>query len=120
MIFGRSHYTRHVMICYREVTKGMYGDLGKVMEGYNQWPQNPPKFRDLMEEYIMCNLMQLDLMYASNALRNLADIVVQVLGSVNITLVDKGITLYVAEGLIIEHPLIFPYVKEVNQRVNAR
>ncbi|MCI82309.1 putative iron/ascorbate oxidoreductase, partial [Trifolium medium] len=23
--------------CYREVTKGMYGDLGKVMEGYNQW-----------------------------------------------------------------------------------
>ncbi|MCI16746.1 2OG-Fe(II) oxygenase family oxidoreductase, partial [Trifolium medium] len=22
--------------CYREVTKGMYGDLGKVMEGYNQ------------------------------------------------------------------------------------
>ncbi|WJX94665.1 hypothetical protein P8452_76062 [Trifolium repens] len=38
--------------CYREVTKGMYGDLGKVMEGYNQWPQNPPKFRVLMEEYI--------------------------------------------------------------------
>ncbi|KAK2357045.1 2-oxoglutarate (2OG) and Fe(II)-dependent oxygenase superfamily protein [Trifolium repens] len=38
--------------CYREVTKGMYGDLGKVLEGYNQWPQNPPKFRVLMEEYI--------------------------------------------------------------------
>ncbi|PNX74798.1 maf-like protein, partial [Trifolium pratense] len=28
-------------------------------------------------------------------------------------LVDEGITLYVAGGLIIEHPLIFPYVKEV-------
>ncbi|KEH31474.1 2OG-Fe(II) oxygenase family oxidoreductase [Medicago truncatula] len=38
--------------CYREVTKGMYGDLGKVMEGFNQWPQNPPKFKFLMEEYI--------------------------------------------------------------------
>ncbi|CAK8562449.1 unnamed protein product [Lathyrus sativus] len=38
--------------CYREVTKGMYGDLGKVMEGCNQWPQNPPKFKALMEEYI--------------------------------------------------------------------
>ncbi|KOM32353.1 hypothetical protein LR48_Vigan01g190900 [Vigna angularis] len=23
--------------CYREVTKGMYGDLGKTMEGSNQW-----------------------------------------------------------------------------------
>ncbi|KAL2646848.1 hypothetical protein AAZV13_05G079500 [Glycine max] len=23
--------------CYREVSKGMYGDLGKVMEGSNQW-----------------------------------------------------------------------------------
>lgn len=38
--------------CYREVTKGMYGDLGKVMEGSNQWPQNPPIFKALMEEYI--------------------------------------------------------------------
>ncbi|XP_057420798.1 probable 2-oxoglutarate-dependent dioxygenase At3g50210 isoform X2 [Lotus japonicus] len=38
--------------CYREVTKGMYGDLGKVMEGYNHWPQNPPKFKVLIEEYI--------------------------------------------------------------------
>ncbi|CAI8611151.1 unnamed protein product [Vicia faba] len=38
--------------CYREVTKGMYGDLGKVMEGSNEWPQNPPKFKVLMEEYI--------------------------------------------------------------------
>lgn len=28
-------------------------------------------------------------------------------------LVDEGTTLYVAGGLIIEHPLIFPYVKEV-------
>ncbi|CAK8562448.1 unnamed protein product [Lathyrus sativus] len=38
--------------CYREVTKGMYGDLGKVIEGYNKWPKNPPKFEVLMEEYI--------------------------------------------------------------------
>ncbi|ESW27891.1 hypothetical protein PHAVU_003G241200 [Phaseolus vulgaris] len=38
--------------CYREVTKGMYGDLGKTMEGSNQWPQNPPIFKVLMEEYI--------------------------------------------------------------------
>ncbi|KAK7346966.1 hypothetical protein VNO80_21490 [Phaseolus coccineus] len=38
--------------CYREVTKGMYGDLGKTMEGSNQWPQNPPTFKVLMEEYI--------------------------------------------------------------------
>ncbi|KAJ1421148.1 Oxoglutarate/iron-dependent dioxygenase [Sesbania bispinosa] len=38
--------------CYREVTKGMYGALGKVMEGCNEWPQNPPKFKVLMEEYV--------------------------------------------------------------------
>ncbi|CAL0312840.1 unnamed protein product [Lupinus luteus] len=38
--------------CYREVTKGMYGDLGKQMEGCNQWPQNPQKFKGLMEEYV--------------------------------------------------------------------
>uniref|UniRef100_A0AB06X9E9 Non-haem dioxygenase N-terminal domain-containing protein n=1 Tax=Glycine max TaxID=3847 RepID=A0AB06X9E9_SOYBN len=38
--------------CYREVTKDMYGDLGKVMEGSNQWPQNPPTFKVLMEEYV--------------------------------------------------------------------
>ncbi|XLR07063.1 hypothetical protein HN51_061943 [Arachis hypogaea] len=38
--------------CYKEVTRGMYGDLGKTMEGYNQWPQNPPKFKVIMEEYI--------------------------------------------------------------------
>ncbi|MED6108107.1 hypothetical protein PIB30_020377 [Stylosanthes scabra] len=38
--------------CYREVTRGMYGDLGKTMEGYNQWPQNPPNFKVIMEEYI--------------------------------------------------------------------
>ncbi|KAK2356186.1 BTB/POZ domain-containing protein [Trifolium repens] len=52
----RHHFLRaadsDLQDCYREVTKGMYGDLGKVMEGYNQWPQNPPKFRVLMEEYI--------------------------------------------------------------------
>ncbi|KAK7386411.1 hypothetical protein VNO78_26627 [Psophocarpus tetragonolobus] len=37
---------------YREVTKGMYGDLGKTIEGSNQWPQNPPTFKALMKEYI--------------------------------------------------------------------
>ncbi|KAJ7944454.1 2-oxoglutarate (2OG) and Fe(II)-dependent oxygenase superfamily protein [Quillaja saponaria] len=37
--------------CYREVTKGMYGALGKTMEGCNQWPLNPPNFKFLMEEY---------------------------------------------------------------------
>ncbi|KAF4377607.1 hypothetical protein G4B88_006887 [Cannabis sativa] len=38
--------------CYRELKPGAYGDLGKVMEGCNQWPQDPPKFKDMMEEYI--------------------------------------------------------------------
>ncbi|XP_061349701.1 uncharacterized protein LOC133294947 isoform X2 [Gastrolobium bilobum] len=31
-------------------------------------------------------------------------------------LVDEGITLNVAGGLIIEHPLIFPFVKEMNSK----
>ncbi|KAF1872444.1 hypothetical protein Lal_00016742 [Lupinus albus] len=38
--------------CYREVTKDMYGDLGKEIEGCNQWPRNPQKFKALMEEYV--------------------------------------------------------------------
>ncbi|KAK9285777.1 hypothetical protein L1049_024978 [Liquidambar formosana] len=38
--------------CYREVKQGMYGALGKVMEGSNRWPVNPPNFNSLMEEYI--------------------------------------------------------------------
>ncbi|KAI6699270.1 probable 2-oxoglutarate-dependent dioxygenase At3g50210 isoform X1 [Syzygium oleosum] len=38
--------------CYREVRQGMYGDLGKVMEGCNQWPVNPPDLKPIMEEYI--------------------------------------------------------------------
>ncbi|KAI9088974.1 hypothetical protein K1719_029253 [Acacia pycnantha] len=38
--------------CYKEVTEGMYGTLGKPMEGCNQWPQNPPNVKALMEEYI--------------------------------------------------------------------
>ncbi|XP_065876233.1 probable 2-oxoglutarate-dependent dioxygenase At3g50210 isoform X2 [Euphorbia lathyris] len=38
--------------CYKEVTPGMYGALGKPMEGCNQWPVNPPNFKSLMEEYI--------------------------------------------------------------------
>ncbi|WCJ31255.1 2-oxoglutarate (2OG) and Fe(II)-dependent oxygenase superfamily protein [Euphorbia peplus] len=38
--------------CYTEVTPGMYGALGKPMEGCNQWPLNPPNFKSLMEEYV--------------------------------------------------------------------
>ncbi|KAG9154641.1 hypothetical protein Leryth_023053 [Lithospermum erythrorhizon] len=38
--------------CYREVEPGMYGELGKTMEGSNKWPSNPPEFRNMMEEYI--------------------------------------------------------------------
>ncbi|XP_054823809.1 probable 2-oxoglutarate-dependent dioxygenase At3g50210 isoform X2 [Prosopis cineraria] len=38
--------------CYREVTEGMYGKLGESMKGCNQWPQSPPNFQVLMEEYI--------------------------------------------------------------------
>ncbi|KAJ0096913.1 hypothetical protein Patl1_28636 [Pistacia atlantica] len=38
--------------CYKEIKQGMYGALGKPMEGCNQWPLNPPNFKELMEEYI--------------------------------------------------------------------
>ncbi|KAF3438999.1 hypothetical protein FNV43_RR17274 [Rhamnella rubrinervis] len=38
--------------CYKEVKPGMYGALGKTMEGSNIWPLDPPKFKVLMEEYI--------------------------------------------------------------------
>lgn len=38
--------------CYREVKPGMYGRLGEVMEGCNQWPSDPPHFKDLMEDYV--------------------------------------------------------------------
>ncbi|KAE8696223.1 putative 2-oxoglutarate-dependent dioxygenase [Hibiscus syriacus] len=38
--------------CYKELKQGIYGDLGKPMEGCNQWPHNPPSFKELMEEYI--------------------------------------------------------------------
>ncbi|KAJ4714823.1 2-oxoglutarate (2OG) and Fe(II)-dependent oxygenase superfamily protein [Melia azedarach] len=37
---------------YREIKDGMYGALGKTMEGCNQWPLDPPKFKALIEEYI--------------------------------------------------------------------
>ncbi|KAF2295341.1 hypothetical protein GH714_032607 [Hevea brasiliensis] len=37
--------------CYREMKPGLYGELGKPMEGHNQWPLNPPNFKTLMEEY---------------------------------------------------------------------
>ncbi|XP_052205131.1 probable 2-oxoglutarate-dependent dioxygenase At3g50210 isoform X2 [Diospyros lotus] len=38
--------------CYREVNAGMYGALGKPLEGQNQWPINPPSMKQLMDEYI--------------------------------------------------------------------
>ncbi|KZV40583.1 putative 2-oxoglutarate-dependent dioxygenase, partial [Dorcoceras hygrometricum] len=38
--------------CYREVKPGMYGATGKVMEGPNKWPSDPPNFKKSMEEYI--------------------------------------------------------------------
>lgn len=38
--------------CYKELKQGMYGALGKPMEGCNQWPHYPPNFKELMEKYI--------------------------------------------------------------------
>ncbi|CAN1139944.1 Probable 2-oxoglutarate-dependent dioxygenase At3g50210 [Linum perenne] len=38
--------------CYTEIKPGRYGALGKPIEGYNQWPDYPPNYRELMEEYI--------------------------------------------------------------------
>jgi isopenicillin N synthase-like dioxygenase len=38
--------------CYTEVNEGMYGALGKTMEGCNQWPLDPPNFKQVVEEYI--------------------------------------------------------------------
>ncbi|KAF2619477.1 hypothetical protein F2Q68_00041275 [Brassica cretica] len=38
--------------CYREFKQGKYGDLGKAMEGPNQWPEKPHEFKELMEEYL--------------------------------------------------------------------
>ncbi|XP_073010639.1 homoarginine-6-hydroxylase 2-ODD-233-like isoform X1 [Typha latifolia] len=38
--------------CYRPVESGTYGVLGKPLEGHNLWPDHPPKFKELMEDYI--------------------------------------------------------------------
>ncbi|GJW91045.1 probable 2-oxoglutarate-dependent dioxygenase [Tanacetum coccineum] len=38
--------------CYRELNKGMYGDLSDPLVGNNRWPTDPPKFKKLMEEYL--------------------------------------------------------------------
>ncbi|EXB54185.1 putative iron/ascorbate oxidoreductase [Morus notabilis] len=38
--------------CYKELKPGEHGDLGKTMEGCNQWPLDPPKFKQIMEDYI--------------------------------------------------------------------
>ncbi|KAK8953257.1 Gibberellin 3-beta-dioxygenase 2 [Platanthera guangdongensis] len=38
--------------CYRPMDSGEYGSLGKTMEGQNLWPENPTKFKSMMEEYI--------------------------------------------------------------------
>ncbi|KAL9245807.1 hypothetical protein vseg_019414 [Gypsophila vaccaria] len=37
--------------CYRELNHGIYGDLGKPMEGPNLWPDNPQNFKSVMEQY---------------------------------------------------------------------
>ncbi|XP_026455925.1 probable 2-oxoglutarate-dependent dioxygenase At3g50210 isoform X1 [Papaver somniferum] len=38
--------------CYREVKPGMYGDLGKAIEGFNKWPDSPSNFYSVVGEYI--------------------------------------------------------------------
>ncbi|KFK33446.1 hypothetical protein AALP_AA5G015100 [Arabis alpina] len=38
--------------CYREFNQGKYGEIGKVLEGPNQWPKNPQEYKELMDEYI--------------------------------------------------------------------
>ncbi|KAJ0230427.1 2-oxoglutarate-dependent dioxygenase [Hirschfeldia incana] len=38
--------------CYKEFEKGKYGETGTVMEGPNQWPDNPQEYKEMMEEYI--------------------------------------------------------------------
>ncbi|PON35320.1 Oxoglutarate/iron-dependent dioxygenase, partial [Parasponia andersonii] len=38
--------------CHRELKPGAYGHLGKILEGCNQWPLDPPKYKDMMEEFI--------------------------------------------------------------------
>ncbi|KAF8104890.1 hypothetical protein N665_0166s0071 [Sinapis alba] len=38
--------------CYREFKQGKYGETGKVLEGTNQWPENPQEYKELMNEYI--------------------------------------------------------------------
>ncbi|XP_050365797.1 probable 2-oxoglutarate-dependent dioxygenase At3g50210 [Argentina anserina] len=49
--------------CYKEVKPGMYGELGKPMEGCNQWPSNPANFKKLMEEYIsLCTELSKNIM----------------------------------------------------------
>ncbi|XP_026445960.1 probable 2-oxoglutarate-dependent dioxygenase At3g50210 [Papaver somniferum] len=53
--------------CYREVKAGMYGDLGKAVEGFNKWPDSPSNFYSVVSEYI--NLLT-DL--SRNILRGLA------------------------------------------------
>ncbi|XP_047982762.1 probable 2-oxoglutarate-dependent dioxygenase At3g50210 [Salvia hispanica] len=37
---------------YKDVKPGTYGSLGEAMEGCNQWPSDPSRFRDLMEDYV--------------------------------------------------------------------
>ncbi|XWS45231.1 hypothetical protein CRYUN_Cryun15aG0118400 [Craigia yunnanensis] len=36
---------------YKEIKKGTYGKFGEIMAGYNQWPQDFPNFKTMMEEY---------------------------------------------------------------------
>ncbi|CAA7055973.1 unnamed protein product [Microthlaspi erraticum] len=38
--------------CYKEFKREKYGDTGKILEGPNQWPEDPQEYKELMEEYI--------------------------------------------------------------------
>ncbi|XP_050205932.1 probable 2-oxoglutarate-dependent dioxygenase At3g50210 [Mercurialis annua] len=50
-VTGDTRDLHEAIDCYREMTPGMYGALGKTFEGCNQWPADPPNFKTLMEEY---------------------------------------------------------------------
>uniref|UniRef100_A0A803NQW1 Fe2OG dioxygenase domain-containing protein n=1 Tax=Cannabis sativa TaxID=3483 RepID=A0A803NQW1_CANSA len=49
--------------CYRELKPGAYGEVGKILEGHNQWPLNPPNYKEMMEKYInMCTDLSRNIM----------------------------------------------------------
>ncbi|KAL1824281.1 hypothetical protein DCAR_0312338 [Daucus carota subsp. sativus] len=49
--------------CYRELEQGMYAALGDPLAGGNQWPVDPPSFKEVMEEYIsLCTALSRKIM----------------------------------------------------------